>query len=143
MRQRKKLSSRSYNSIDIDHFMTDIQLLPLHSSLSSTIDEIFSQYNIGVKSILDIHAPLLTSEITIRSDNPWMTEEIRSSRRANRKLERRDRKTRLEVDKQILHDSQRKLKCLITAAKIYFLSNKVNENVGRISLYRIVDSFLQ
>ena len=80
--------------------------------------------------------------VTIRSDNPWLTDEIRLARRRARKLERRWRLRGLEFDKEELMISRDDLRRLIKEAKESFLNSKIAECSGKKSLFKIVDSFL-
>ena len=60
-----------------------------------------------------------------------------------RKQERRWRRTRLEVDKQLLQSYLSDLKRAISKAKTKFLEQKITECGEHASLIRIVDSFLE
>ena len=76
----KKLLTRSFKSIDWDTFAIDIANLPLLSAPSCDLDGLVEQYNNGLRSVLDSHAPVRTRSVTLRPVNRWMTTEILSSR---------------------------------------------------------------
>ena len=142
VRPRKKISFRRLKSTDIDQMAEDLVNLPLIIAPEDNIDGLLSQYNSGLSSMLGTHAALLNKELVVRPDNPWMTEEIRSARKQMRRLERRARRTRLEIEKEIYRSTQRSLRHLIESAKSSFLCTQIAESTGRISLFKIVDSLL-
>ena len=74
-------------------------LLPLIMDPSTDVDGLLDQYNYGLISLLDKHAPLRHSVITVRPDNFWSTEEIEKARRNARITERRRNSRQLEIDK--------------------------------------------
>jgi hypothetical protein len=116
--------------------------MPLISNLADNIDEIVVQYNTSIAHVFVKHAPLIKKIVTIRSDNPWLTNEIRLARSRARKLERRWRLRGLEFDKEELMISRDDLRRLIKEAKESFLNSKIAECSGKKSLFKIVDSFL-
>jgi exonuclease III len=69
----KKLLTRSFKSIDWDKFAIDIANLPLLSAPSCDLDGLVEQYNNGLRSVLDFHAPVRTRSVTLRPVNRWMT----------------------------------------------------------------------
>ena len=103
---------------------------------------LLTQYNTGLVCVLERHATLLKKLVTIRSDNPWETDEIRDARRFARKMERRWRSRGLVIDKECLLSSRDHLKQLISAEKVWFLNSKIADCRGRKSLFKIVDTFL-
>ena len=92
--------------------------------------------------ILDKHAPLVQRKVTIRPDDPWDCEEIRSARRHARRLERRYRKSGLAIDGELMERARDELGCLIDSKKASFLQDQITEASGKKSLFKIVDSFL-
>ena len=74
----------------------------LHSNPSSDIGKLTEEYNLVLTSILDKHAPAKERTITLKTESPWYTEEIRIAKRERRKAERRWRSSgKLEVHKQL------------------------------------------
>ncbi|EFX78733.1 hypothetical protein DAPPUDRAFT_105030 [Daphnia pulex] len=58
-------------------FREDLILIPLISNSSDNIDEIVEQYNTSLAHVLKKHAPLIKEIVAVRSDNPWLTDEMR------------------------------------------------------------------
>jgi hypothetical protein len=104
---------------------------------------LLTQYNTGLVCVLERHATLLKKLVTIRSDNPWETDEIRDARRFSRKMERRWRSRGLVIYNECLLSSGDPLKQLISAVYFgAFLNSKIADCRGRKSLFKIVDTFL-
>ena len=117
--------------------------LPVITETADNLEDLLTQYHEGFSSVLDKHAPLIKRRITIRPENPWASSEIFEMRRRVRKQERRWRRTRLEIDKQLLQKYLCDLKQGISTAKANFLENKITECGEHSSLIKIVDSFLE
>jgi len=91
------------------------------------LDSLDQQYNSGLAEVLDKHAPLVQRKVTIRPDNPWDFEEIRSARRCARKLERRYRKSGLAIDGELMERARGDLGCLIDCKKVSFLQDQITD----------------
>jgi hypothetical protein len=142
VRPKKTVSLRNLKAIDMDRFATDLLCLPLLTDETDDIARLLDLYNAGLTEVLDKHAPLQKRVFTIRPDNPWNNQEIASTRKEVRRLERRWKATSLTIDKEILHHALSKLRSLISSAKVDFLNSKITEQTGKKSLFKIVDSFL-
>ena len=59
-RPRNKVTVRELNRIDEDCFLSDMLSLPLFTSLASDVSDLLVQYNVGLSSLLDVHAPVIT-----------------------------------------------------------------------------------
>ena len=71
-----------------------------------------------------------------------MDDEILTARRNVRRIERRRRSTGLMIVKELLATALSDLRQLISAAKVTFLNNKIADNTGKKSPFKIVDFFL-
>ena len=58
-----------------------------------------------LRELLDKHAPEETRKITLRPYAPWYDDSLRESKQKKRALERKWKKSGLEIDKQIFHTS--------------------------------------
>ena len=143
LRPRKWVSFRNLKTIDQLSFEEDLLALPVITETADNLEDLLTQYHEGLSSVLDKHAPLIKRRITIRPENPWASSEIFEMRRRVRKQERRWRRTRLEIDKQLLQKYLCDLKQGISTAKANFLENKITECGEHSSLIKIVDSFLE
>lgn len=88
-RPRKTVTYRELDAINDDHFVSDMLALPLFTSPASNASELLAQYNEGLSSLMDTHAPVRKKTVTIRPANPWLNDEVISARRRGRVAERR------------------------------------------------------
>ncbi len=96
-----------------------------------------------MSSVLDDHAPLIRRFFTVRPDNPWDSEEIHSSRRCVRRFERRWKRTKLTIDKEIMLRGLQELHNMINKAMTTFLESQIQESSRKkVSLFRLIDSLL-
>ena len=147
VRPQKRISYRELDRINADHFVADLLSLPLFTTPSDDLDGLLLQYNSGLASLLDKHAPVRTKVITVRPPNPWVSPEVLDIRRKCRKVERwwKDRKEKgvmLEVDREIVRNVLKVKRLLLKKEKTTFLNEKIAEAEGKKSLFNIVDSFL-
>ncbi|EFX68655.1 hypothetical protein DAPPUDRAFT_114386 [Daphnia pulex] len=90
-----------------------------------------------------IKIPLIRRCFTVRPDNPWDSEEIHSSRRCVRRFERRWKRTKLTIDKEIMLRGIQELHNMINKAKTTFLESQIQESSRKkVSLFRLIDSLL-
>jgi hypothetical protein len=68
------------------------------------VEEIVDIYNTNLRSLIYLHAPIQTKQITIRPNSQWYTTELRDAKRERRKAERRMRKTELTVDRLVYRE---------------------------------------
>ena len=68
-------------------------------------------------SILDKHAPLKSRSITIRRSNPWYSPEIEEAKKLRKRLERKWRKTRLEVDRELFKAQRQRVYNFVTLSR--------------------------
>ena len=100
-------------------------------------------YDTVLASLLDLHAPLKSNNVTCRDLQPWMSEEILSVKREKRKSERTWRKTKLTVHLEIFRALCLKLKTLIHVAKEKCFKKQISDCGGdQKQLFGIVNSIL-
>ncbi len=138
----KLVQFRKLNSIDMAKFTHDISSLPFCCSPADNVDDLVHQYNNGLSSVLDCHAPLISRTVAVRPDNPWHTDEIRQAKCRLRKQEAKWRNTGLEIDRQMFRNLRNDANHMCDNAKVAFLNEKIAENTGKRSLFKLVDSFL-
>ena len=108
---------RPFKSIVIDDFAKDLASLPHITCPASTSEGLLKQYNDGVRSTLEKHAPLQTKVCVIRSSSSWLNEDIKVARRTRRMAERRWRKNPIVVHRQMLSSARNRLSDLMESAK--------------------------
>ena len=122
--KRKQITFRPLKTIDHDLLSTDIGKIDFNLD-SKNVDSIVDNYNTVFTSLLDKHAPLKTDYVVPRDVQPWMTEEIMSTRREKRKGERVWRKSRLEVHLQMFIALCLTLKNIIHGEKEQFFKKQI------------------
>ena len=106
---------------------------PLHADLEAIsfdlneidVHKVVEKYNKELLCILSKHAPEKCKKFAVRDMREWMTEEVHSIKRANRKSERVWRQSKLNVHHLIFKEYCLKLKVAITKAK-HIIINKVH-----------------
>ena len=73
----KQISFRRLHTIDPDAFAADFDRLSLIIDPSDNLDELVRQYNDDLRSLIDIHAPLVTKTVVLRPSAPWISETTR------------------------------------------------------------------
>ena len=54
---------------------SDVLNLDIYTNPASTVDELVAQYNDGLLSVIDKHAPLRKKVAVLRPSAPWFTSE--------------------------------------------------------------------
>ena len=85
-------------------------------------------YNTALKTTLDKHAPEKMKEIVVRDPTPWMSDEILIEKRKRRKLEKRMKRTQLEVDKIAFKEQKNKVNDLLDDKKSEYYKTLVDNN---------------
>ena len=119
---------RSYNTIDVDNFKSDILTSPLYTNPASNASDLADQLSSTLKSILDIHAPIKSKTVVQRPHTPWINPEILQAKRERSRLERCWRRWKSPFDRMKFRAQCNSVRSLISKAKSSFLSNLVTES---------------
>ena len=135
---------RNVKLINVDDLCQDLLQCNELNSLPDDVESAILQYDSALRTSINKHAPAKSKTITIRSEAEWYTEEIHKARRIRRKLERKCRKTGLEVDFQIYSSQQQAVTRLLHAIKMdYYCAAKIQSNSKDTKLpFRMVDTLL-
>ena len=99
--ERKLVQFRLLSTIDLNEFKSDIRYA-LDSVRSQTMAEnLLEHYNSTCRIIMDKHASVITKIIPVRPNTSWYTNQIGIAKSARGRLERKWRKTKLEIHKEI------------------------------------------
>jgi hypothetical protein len=126
----QEVSFRRMKNINMESFTSDIKTSALITSQSENIDELVDQYNTVLSNLLDKHAPLITKTFVLRPDTMWYNEELRVEKRKRRRLERRWRRSKLTVDKELHAEQCHIVSNLIKKAKCQFYAQCVEDCHG-------------
>ena len=138
----KNICRRSWKSLDIDSFKTDINQSELPSIPSShDISEAISLYDNVLTELSDKHAPL--KEIKPRShDTPWFNEDIRGAKRTRRQAERLWRKHDSESLREVYRAECNTVNALLDAAHREYYHDKLSNITSQKDTYRIASGLL-
>ena len=66
--------------IDIDQLCKDVSESPTLNNIQGTANELVDRYSIGLRALLDKHAPIIHRVVTVRRHAPWYTESLRDAK---------------------------------------------------------------
>ena len=96
-----------------------------------------------LRELLDEHAPLQTCVVVEQPAVPWYNEDIAYAKRKRRQLERRWRRTKVLVDKEIFRKQRNRVKELFADAKAdYYNELIVDCGNDQKALYAIINKLL-
>jgi hypothetical protein len=133
-------TTRKLNSINIESFECDLSS-QFESHPYTNTDEIVDFYQKTITNTLDRHAPMQTIERLRRSRQPWYTNEIHSERRLRRKLERKWRKSKLDVHRQMYANQRALVNNMIDKAKQDYYKNELG-GADTKSVFKTVNTLL-
>ena len=109
--------------------------------LQSDLDDLTSKFNKTVVEILDEHAPMRTITLKGEVKKPWYDTDIHQARKKRRQLERKYRKTNLEIHRQMFKDQSQVVFDLINQRKAVFFQQKL-ESADSKDTFRLVKGLL-
>ena len=101
------VNHRNLNAIDLDAFKSSVcssTITPLTIDACDIVNELTDTYNSVLCNLMDFQAPCRSCYITLRPHAPWFDDSLRAAKQDKRRLERKWRKTRLEIDCQRYRD---------------------------------------
>ncbi len=137
----KMKSVRKIASIDLESFGNDLQTALHNKQPNLGAEEILSLYNDVVTTTLDKHAPQKNIKLKGTNKKPWYNDEIHEQRQKRRSLERKWKKSKLEVHRQMFVAQRNIVTKTIDKAKSVFYQDKLSECDQRES-FRILDGLL-
>ena len=78
---RKTIEYRKYAAINTNVFAHDLNKSTLVTCPASDIDSLFEQYNTGIVSLMNKHAPIIRRTIHVCPRQPWRTDDMQQLRR--------------------------------------------------------------
>ena len=96
-----------------------------------------------LRDTLDKHAPVVTRTISVRPVAPWYTLDIKEAKRKRRQTERRWRKSRLQVHRDILAHQRNIINSLIRSHKKAYFTKKLEEVKTTKELFQTTDHLMR
>ena len=138
---KRRVDYRKYSSIDKRAFATDI--VGAFAADPGTNDELIDMYNITIATVLNKHAPIVSRIITVRPKTPWHTEDLSKAKRDLRCAERRWKKTRLVVHRQIFTTLRHAYHHQLAATKSTHYRMIIHEAVNNVkAMYSVTNDLL-
>ncbi|XP_046564276.1 uncharacterized protein LOC124273096 [Haliotis rubra] len=134
-RQTIKQSCRNLKSIDNDEFRRDLVNSDLLQDPPNDVNQLAELYSSTLSSLLDKHAPSALKEIIVRSGTPWYNEQVLLAKRKRRAAERKWRKSRLEIHRQLYKSERNSCARALRGAKSSYCTKKLSDNVKNPSFY--------
>ena len=131
---------REIKNINIPAFKADVKTLVDQHGANITADI----FDAGLRNILDKHAPAVEKKVSDKND-PWIppiADELRHAKQLRRRAERRQKKTGLNVDFNILKERQLEVVKIIDIAKENYLCTKIKNSKDSKSFYRSTNQIL-
>ncbi len=94
----KVVNFRKLKIIKLDDFKSNIKQATKDSIQINDFDALVDYYNNELKNILDRHAPMHNKTVSLRNPSPWFSENIKPEKQKRHRLERKWRRSRLQVD---------------------------------------------
>ena len=139
------MSFRKIKSIDIDAFKKDIIKSNISLIGDLSIDELVSNYNHVLSDLLDHHAPVITKKCSLKVHcAPWFNEQMLNAKRQRRCAERKWRKTKLAVHKEMFLQHCHIVRSLITTLKRDFFRDQITNNAkNHRKLFNTINGFVK
>ena len=137
----KTIQYRKLKCIDLNQMSIDIndELKGVcHSDVASAVDH----YNNTLSQVLDTHAPLKSKSVVIHPEAPFYNDELDKAKKVKRASERKWRKTKLEVHRQIYIEKRNFANNLLASTKETYYLKKISDASDQKSLFQIVNTLL-
>jgi exonuclease III len=140
---KKEIKTRKLHKIDTDIFSQEIDESPLGKPEDfDSLAELVASYNSILAELLDRYAPQKSRTVTLHPDSPWYNAEIADAKRKRRKAEKRWRRSKLEIHREMYIDARNTVKNMIAKAKASYYSDKIEKAADSKELFKVVDSLL-
>jgi hypothetical protein len=127
---------------NIDHDVLDqaIGESSLMAVTGSFAANVHSLYDVTLRDNLDRFAPKKTLTITVRTNSPWINNDIIQAKRLRRKCESTWRRTGLQVHRDLYTNQRDSVNSMIQKAKVQYYQDKILEcEQDQKSLFKIDD----
>jgi len=128
--EQHEIRYRKLRSVDMSALCKDLgDSIVLQENITD-LPTLVDKYETELTRVLDIHAPEKKQTITVRPTAAWCDGDIDREKRKRQKLERRWRKSRLVIDRELYKEQCKVITSLIKKAKKNNYSNIIQEHKG-------------
>ena len=138
---KKLISYRELKKINIADFKLDLSNVNSHCKNIAHLDELVHCYDDVLSRILNTHAPVRRKLKKVKRSTPWYNDELRQLKVKRRRLERKMRKTKLEVDWTAYRKICNRYCYLLNKARTDYYTSLISDSSNDPkNLYRIESS---
>ena len=140
--QNRKLSYCKFKSIDKTSFASDLESICQDLLQIDDLNVLAVQYNCGLQSLLDKHAPVTSKTLPVHPRVPWFSSNLTILKQQRRKAEKQWRTNMLDPNSRSKFQAARnKCRYSLSAAKCSFFSDEIIKAEGnQKNLYSIIKS---
>ena len=111
-------------------FRTDLADKLEHISPEHDLEYLVTMYNSKLRETLDEHAPLQEKVVTVREKTPWTNNGLKPWKVKRRQVERRMRRTGLQVDRQEYSKFNREYNEFLEKTRSDYFRRQIEDNKG-------------
>ena len=137
--ERKKIEFRKLKTVNTEMICNELASSSRLFHLPDDLHQLIALYNSLLASILDKHAPVKRRVITIRRAAPWYTEEVKTEKKKQRRLERRWRTTQSASDREKCIRQCHAVNNMLSSSTLHYYSTLITEN--RYDLRKLFSTF--
>ena len=112
------------------------------SVLSESAEVDLGTYNTSLRQVLDNYTPFKTGCVPVRPSVPWIGEETREAKRAPRRGEKLDNRSKLTAQREIFVKQRNLLKGLHLLAKKEHYNSKLTDCTSAKLFYGVTNDLL-
>ncbi len=127
--EKIQVKCRNIKSICIQDFKQDLQESKLLQDTNLDLDEMVELYNSTLTNLLDKHAPSTLKTVRVKPNAPWYCDEICAAKQKRREAERKWRKSRLTVHREIYRQTRNDVNRVIREVKAKFHHDTIASNL--------------
>ena len=141
--QKKTVSCRKTKSVTAEALNHAISRTSLSQPIDHLpLDELVHLYNNELSAALDCLAPLKTRTIVHRPDSEWYSDDIRAAKQVRRRMERKWRKSGLQVHRELFIEQRDRINTMIEAAKQNYYRGLINKCQNSKQLFGVANKLL-
>ncbi|GFO19263.1 RNA-directed DNA polymerase from mobile element jockey [Plakobranchus ocellatus] len=136
---KPKQEKRTVTSRNLKQLDTSVLKDMLKNCLSTTTVENADHLNQAMKTAIDHCAPVRTRTISARPISPWFRLEIKEAKRLCRQAERKWRKTKLQVHRDIFTHHRDRVNSIVEEKKKTYYVNQLQGMTSCKELFQVTD----
>ena len=134
----KQIKFRNLKNIDNIAFKEELKHNLEQRKISTNVSEHVNEYNSVLSDLLDKYAPVKQKIIRTVSTAPWFDSEYKKLRKQRRKAEKKYRKSKSQVDKNLYIQLKKRSTQLCKEKKKTFIANRLRDGSSK-SLFSVVN----